>query len=74
MSTTRHPVIEEDLRRIVSSGLPWNRLFGKTILISGANGFVPSYMLETLLYLNESAGAGIHAVALVRNRERANAG
>ena len=72
MSTTRHPVIEEDLRRIVSSGLPWNRLFGKTILISGANGFVPSYMLETLLYLNESAGAGIHAVALVRNRERAN--
>jgi UDP-glucuronate decarboxylase len=71
LSTTRHPVIEEDLRRIVSSGLPWDRLFGKTILISGANGFVPSYMLETLLYLNESAGAGIHAVALVRNRERA---
>ncbi len=71
MSTTRHPVIEEDLRRIVSFGLPWDRLFGKTILISGANGFVPSYMLETLLYLNESAGAGIHVVALIRNRERA---
>jgi UDP-glucuronate decarboxylase len=71
LSTTRHPVVEEDLRRIVSSPLPWNRLFGKTILISGASGFVPAYMLETLLYLNESAGAGIRAVALVRNRERA---
>ena len=71
MSTTRHLVIEEDLRRIVSFGLPWDRLYGKTILISGANGFVPSYMLETLLYLNESVGAGIHAVALVRNKEGA---
>lgn len=69
--STRHPVIEEDLRNIVSSGLPWDRLFGKTILISGANGFVPSYMVETLLYLNESADAGIRVVALVRNQQRA---
>ena len=71
MSTSRHPVIEDDLRKIVSSPLPWDKLFGKTILISGANGFVPSYVLETLVYLNESAGAGIHVVALVRNQERA---
>ena len=71
MSTLRHPIIEDDLRRIISSPLPWERLFGKTILISGANGFVPSYVLETLLYLNESASAGIRVVALVRNTERA---
>lgn len=71
MSTKRHPVIEEDLRKIVSFSLPWDRLFGKTILISGASGFVPSYVVETLLYLNEHANAGIHVVGLVRNRERA---
>lgn len=67
----RHPIIEDDLRRIVSCRLPWERLFGKTVLISGANGFVPSYMLETLLYLNESVGAGTRVIALVRNAERA---
>ena len=71
MPTKRHPVIEEDLRKIVSYSLPWNRLFGKTILISGASGFIPSYIAETLLYLNEYANAGIHVVALVRDRERA---
>ncbi len=71
MSTMRHPIIEDDLRRIVSCRLPWERLFGKTVLISGANGFVPSYMLETLLYLNESVGAGTRVIALVRNAERA---
>jgi UDP-glucuronate decarboxylase len=71
LSTKRHPVIEEDLRKIASFSLPWERLFGKTILISGASGFVPSYVAETLLYLNECANAGIHVVALVRNHERA---
>ena len=71
MPTTRHPIIEEDLKKIVSSDLPWDRLFGKTVLISGANGFVPSYMLDVLIYLNDTAHGGIHAIALVRNKERA---
>jgi nucleoside-diphosphate-sugar epimerase len=46
-------------------------LFGKKVLISGANGLVPSYILETLIYLNETARAGIDVIALVRNQERA---
>lgn len=69
--TTRHPIIEEDLKNITSRSLPWDLLSGKTVLISGANGLVPSYILETLLFLNETEGAGIHAVALVRNPDRA---
>jgi nucleoside-diphosphate-sugar epimerase len=64
-------MIDEDLARIVSSDLPWDRFFGKTFLISGANGFVPAYMLETLLHLNDTENAGIQVVALVRNHERA---
>lgn len=69
--TTRHPIIEQDVETIASSPVPWDRLHRKTVLISGANGFVPAYILETLLYLNEAANAGIHVVALVRNHERA---
>jgi hypothetical protein len=71
LRATRHPIVEDDLKRIVSSPLPWSRLFGKTVLITGANGFVPAYMLETLMYLNETARADIHLVALVRNKEKA---
>jgi UDP-glucuronate decarboxylase len=67
----RNPIVEEDLKTITASPLPWERLRCKTVLISGASGFVPAYMLETLLYLNESRNAGIHAVALVRNRDKA---
>lgn len=69
--SARHPIVSEDLRRITESPLPWERLHRKTVLISGANGFVPAYMLETLLYLNETTGANIRVIALVRNAEKA---
>jgi nucleoside-diphosphate-sugar epimerase len=59
------------MKRIVSSSLPWDRLSGKTVLISGASGFVPAYMLETLLYLNEVQRLGVRVIALVRNYQRA---
>ena len=71
MLTANHPIIEEDLDKIVASDLPWDRLFGKTVLISGANGFVAAYMVETLLHLNGTRNANIHVVAMVRNHEKA---
>lgn len=70
--TKRHPVVEEDLARIVASDLPWNELEGATVLVTGANGFVPAYLVETLLYRNESTGGvPTKVLALVRNREKA---
>ncbi len=71
MRTERHPIVQEDLKRITSSELPWEQFSGKTVLIAGAGGFVPAYMLETLLFLNDTRGAGIRVVAMVRNREKA---
>ncbi len=67
----RHRVIEEDLARIASADLPWSIFEGKTVLISGANGFLPAYIVETLLYLNEINGQGTKVVGLVRNRRKA---
>jgi len=70
----RHPVIEEDLRQIAAADLPWSALVGKTVLVTGANGFVPAYMVETLLYRNEHAGGRpTQVIGLVRNHERAKA-
>lgn len=67
----RHPIIQEDLERITAAAVDWDRLSGKSVLISGANGFLAAYMAETLLYLNESRNAEIQVMGLVRNRERA---
>ena len=65
-------VTEEDLKNITDADLPWDELEGTNILITGANGMLPSYMVETILYLNETRfkkKANIYAI--VRNEEKA---
>jgi len=70
----RHPVIKEDLDRILKTPVEWPAFEDRTVLVTGANGFLPAYMVETLLRANESGRrAKTHVVALARNAERAAA-
>lgn len=65
-------VISEDLKFITKQHIPWESFEGKTIVITGANGFLPSYMVDTLLYLNKSRFKDkARILALVRSREKA---
>lgn len=67
-----NPIIKEDMKFIIKSKIPWNNLQGKTILISGANGFLPSYMVKTILYLNKTFFEDkTHIVLLIRNKNKA---
>lgn len=68
----RNHSVEEDLKFITDSNLPWDKLEGKNILITGANGFVPAYLVETILYLNKKRFKNKATIfALVRNKEKA---
>jgi UDP-glucuronate decarboxylase len=65
-------VVQEDLSAIVSAPLPWEEFSGATVLVTGAAGFLPAYMVETLLFLNRSVLAKpARIIALVRNADRA---
>ena len=67
-----NPIIREDLETITGADLPWEALSGSTILITGAAGFLPAYMVETVLHLNQTRLAQpARVLALVRNRQRA---
>jgi nucleoside-diphosphate-sugar epimerase len=69
-----HPnkIINEDIRTIVAADIDWKLFEDKTILITGANGFLPAYMLEVLLFLVEiNAVRSLKVIALVRNKEKA---
>lgn len=69
---TTHKIQDEDFRAILARKIDWARFDGKTVLISGANGFLPAYMVETLLFRNETVpGAGTTVIGLVRNQARA---
>lgn len=72
MPRIKNTVIEEDIRFITSADLPWEALEGKKILVSGANGFLPAYMVESLLYLNDTKFRKKSKIyALVRNVKNA---
>ena len=46
-------IVDEDLAHIAGADLSWRELEGKNILVAGANGALPAYMVEIVLYLNE---------------------
>lgn len=65
-------IIENDLERIVADrNVNWTAFKSSTVLVTGANGMIPSYLVWTLLYLNRTRGYDIHIVALVRNEMKA---
>ncbi len=67
----RNAIVTSDLLAITTQyTLPWHRLKRQKVLITGASGFLAAYMVETLLYLNETQGLEIQIFAMVRSRQR----
>jgi UDP-glucuronate decarboxylase len=65
-------IVDEDLKYITDADLPWDELEDKNILITGANGMLPSYMVETILYLNKTRfKKKARVFAVVRNYDKA---
>lgn len=70
-TTSRNIVIASDMEAITTQyGISWDSLQDKNVLITGASGFLAAYMVETLLYLNETKALNIKIFALVRSSER----
>lgn len=59
-------ILERDIEEILSAPLDYLSLQGKTVMVTGANGFIPTYIVETLLTIGD-----VNVVAVVRNKEKA---
>ena len=67
-----NPIIQQDIESIVSAPLPWKDFEGTTVLVTGGAGFLPAYMVETLLYLNINVlRKPAQVTVVVRNEEKA---
>lgn len=64
-------ILAEDATLVVESPCPLEELAGKTVLVTGATGLIGSTVVRVLLTANELKELGIHVVALVRKREKA---
>ncbi len=72
MALINNPIIRKDIEEILQTNyIDWSRFNGKTILITGANGMLPSYLVYTFLYMNVYFGYDVAVVGLVRNVNKA---
>ncbi len=64
-------IVKQDILRIADSPLPWEKLQGKSVLVTGATGFIGSFIIKSLLQRVKTYDADISIVAFVRNADRA---
>ncbi len=64
-------IIKEDIELICCENLPWEKLTGKNVLVTGANGFLGAYVVLSLLECNRVHKTEITINALCRNKEKA---
>lgn len=64
-----NPLYKEDLDYVAKLDLPWEKLEGKSILISGATGLIGSMLIDVIMEKNKK-GLDCCVYALGRNKER----
>lgn len=64
-----HPLYRREMAALSELPLPWDRLNGKTVLVTGATGMIGSAIVDALRLRNELSGADIRILALCRRRE-----
>ena len=63
------PEYVEDVKRVTSLDLPWEKLYGKTILITGGTGLIGSFLIDVL----NAADIGCKLLLFGRSEEKARA-
>ena len=61
----------EDINGICRTALPWNKLRGKSVMLSGATGLIGSVFVDAISEKNITDNLNCTVYALVRNEEKA---
>lgn len=64
-------IFSEDIKLIADSDINWSKLKNKTVLVAGANGYVPQYFVHGFIKRNDLYGDNITVIALCRNEKKA---
>lgn len=70
MRILTHPIVQEDIESIFKIiGNDLNRLQGKRVLITGGTGFIGTWLLETIFWLNKNSNQPCKVYVPTRNPE-----
>lgn len=62
---------KQDVAAAAGCDLPWEKLNGKSFLITGASGLIGSFLTDVLMYRNINNGMNCHVIAMGRSVEKA---
>ena len=65
-----NPIVQQDLKDMARLGLQWNEFQNRTILITGANSMLGTYMAYLFLFLNLSKKLNTKVVVLTRSLDK----
>lgn len=66
-------IILQDIKEIYGRDIDWGQLRDRTVLVTGPNGMLASYVMHMLIFLNEEEHLNIHVIAMARSAERFHA-
>ena len=61
----------DDVRFVSRASLPWEKLKGKSLMLSGATGLIGSFLIDVIMMKNRSDDLNCRIYALGRSREKA---
>ena len=63
-------IVLEDLDNVYKRDINWSQFRNASVLITGANGLIATYLIYILLYLNECDNLGVKVIGLARSQEK----
>ena len=70
--TEKEQRFQRDMDRVAEDpSIDWEKLRGKTVLITGATGLIGKFLVRALVYKSRKDSLGIKILALTRSREKA---
>ena len=61
----------EDIRTAAEADMPWDGLYKRTVLLSGATGLIGTFLVDVLMYRNRMYDADISVIAVGRDKSKA---
>lgn len=72
MNLIENTMYQDDIMKIITHPLPWNKLQNKALLISGATGLVGSFLIDVIMLLNREQGLNCKVYSLEGMKIRPN--
>ena len=71
LESVDNKVLQNDFDSLASSDVPFDKLDGKTVLVTGATGLIGSQFIKSIACFNRINNTNIKVVAFVRSEEKA---